>query len=270
MFGLGGGTLYVPLLLAFSFSYSVSAGTSLILVMVGAISAAVIYARSGLVDWKFAVAINFISDLAAFFGGSSLFPPRLLQGLFALVLLVSGTLILIERKIEATGDGPFSRFDQINQGGAFFSLKRYLILPKFFRNGRFTWNHRFRETSYSIPLPFVLCAFLFVGFWSGALGIGGGVFKIPIMIFACGFPLRIAIATSSLMIVTSSFWGMMGHFKAGTLNLHIGIPLAVVVFFGGQIGSRISLNTHKDLLNRGFAVILYLVAVKMIIPVIFS
>jgi uncharacterized membrane protein YfcA len=242
MFGLGGGTLYVPIMLSFSFSYSVSAGTSLLLIMVGAISAAVIFARSGLIDWKFALAINSISDLAAFFGGYSLFPPSLLLSLFVLVLIASGTFML--KEIEPS-----------------FS-KRY--------KGRFfVWNHQFRDNSYSISLPLMLSAFLLVGFWSGALGIGGGVFKIPLMIAACGFPLRIAIATSSLMIATSSFWGVMGHLKAGTINLSLGIPLAAVVFLGGQLGSRISIKTHKDLLRKGFAAILYIVALKMISSVLF-
>lgn len=269
MFGLGGGTLYVPILLAFSFSYPVSAGTSLILVTVGALSAAVIYARSGFVDWKFAIAINSVSDLAAFFGGYSLFSSYLLRGLLALVMLASGTLILLEKKIEDINVGFSIKPNTFNQGRKLLSLKKYRSLPKFFRGSLFTWNHQFRGATFSIPVPFVLAAFSFVGFWSGALGIGGGIFKIPIMIVACGFPLRIAIATSSLMIVTSSFWGMMGHFKAGTLDLHIGILLAAIVFLGGQIGSRTSIKTHKDVLKKGFAVILYLVAITMIISVIF-
>ena len=61
---------------------------------------------------------------------------------------------------------------------------------------------------------------------------------------------------------------MMGHLKAGTLDLSTVIPLAAAVFLGGQIGARISIKTHKNRLRQGFAVILYLVALKMIISVI--
>ncbi len=242
MFGLGGGTLYVPILLGFSFPYSVAAGTSLLLITVGAVSATVIYARTGLIDWKFVLAVNLFSDMAAFWGGYWAFPPRLLQGLFALVLFVSGTFMIKEPSLKPSNPS---------------------------KGGVMVWNHRFAGDTYSISLPLILSAFIMVGFWSGALGIGGGVFKIPLMVLLCGFPLRMAIATSSLMIATSSFWGLMGHLKAGTVNLEIGIPLALIVLIGGQIGSRISLKTPKHRLKLGFAVILYVVALKMITTVLF-
>jgi uncharacterized membrane protein YfcA len=242
MFGLGGGSLYVPILLGFSFPYSVSAGTSLLLIMVGAASATVIYARSGLIDWKFVLAVNLFSDLTAFWGGYWAFPPNLLRVLFALVLFASGTFMIKEPSLKPSNPS---------------------------KGGIFIWNHRFTGDTYSIPLPLVLSAFMFIGFWSGALGIGGGVFKIPLMVLLCGFPLRMAIATSSLMIATSSFWGLMGHLKAGTVNLAIAIPLALIVLIGGQIGSRISLKTRKDRLRVGFAAILFIVALKMISSVLF-
>ena len=242
MFGLGGGTLYVPILLGFSLPYSVAAGTSLLLITVGAVSATVIYARSGQIDWKFVLAVNLFSDMAAFWGGYWTFPPDLLQVLFALVLFASGT----------------------------FMIKEPSLKPLNYFKGRvMVWNHRFAGNNYRIIIPLILSAFITVGFWSGALGIGGGVFKIPIMVLLCGFPLRMAIATSSLMIATSSFWGLMGHFKAGTVNLDIGIPLAVIVFIGGQIGSRISLKTNKHRLRQGFAAILYIVAAKMLSSILF-
>ena len=240
MFGLGGGGLYVPILLAFTLSYPVSAGTSLLLIVVGAISATVIYARSGLIDWRFVLAINPLSDLAAFFGGYFLFSPRLLRTLFALVLIASGTF-MFRVLSPAPGRPP--------------------------RKGFFIWNHQFDDRTYSIPLPLILISFMLAGFWSGALGIGGGVFKIPLMVIVCGFPLRIAIATSSLMIAMSSFWGMVGHLSVGTINLEVGIPLAAIVLIGAQIGSRISIKTHQNRLKLGLAVILYLVALRMIISV---
>lgn len=244
MFGLGGGTLYVPILLFFSFSYSVSAGTSLLLILVGAASAAIIYARSGMIHWEFVLAVNFISDLGAFFGGyySSLFNPHFLRILFSLVLIASGTLLIKD------------------------------ISPAFLKpfGGRlFIWNHRFRDRSYPICLPLIVGIFIVVGFWSGVLGIGGGVFKIPLMVIACGFPLKEAVATSSLMVAMSSFWGVAGHLSAGSLNMELAAPLAVLVFLGGQIGSRISIRTRSNRLRWGLSVVLYLIALIMVASVFF-
>ena len=79
-----------------------------------------------------------------------------------------------------------------------------------------------------------------IGFLSGMVGIGGGIFLSPILnLIGWDSPRRIA-ATSSLFILINSLAGMAGQFSSlnvpvDTLRLTM---LGLAVFAGGQLGSR--------------------------------
>jgi uncharacterized membrane protein YfcA len=92
LFGIGGGVIAVPALMAvFGFGDLLARGTSLAVMAPAAVTGSITNRRGGLLDWRAAAAAG-LSATAASLGGSALafaIPPRLGNLLFAALLVVS-------------------------------------------------------------------------------------------------------------------------------------------------------------------------------------
>ena len=80
-----------------------------------------------------------------------------------------------------------------------------------------------------------------LGFVSGLVGIGGGIFLAPLLhAVRWGYAKQIA-ATASLFILLNSIAGLAGQLSKGGVDAaHLGVvPLALAVLAGGQVGSRL-------------------------------
>ena len=101
--------------------------------------------------------------------------------------------------------------------------------------------------SHSLPSPFIALALgAGLGFLSGLVGIGGGIFLSPLLLLMrWGEPKQIA-ATAAAFIFVNSLAGLLGQIvKTGPeTELWSYWPLFIAVFVGGQIGSRLSSGTR--------------------------
>jgi len=105
-----------------------------------------------------------------------------------------------------------------------------------------------------------------IGFISGIVGIGGGIFLSPILfLIKAGYPKQIA-TTASLFILINSIFGVAGQLtKDIVLNQFLNFwPLFLIVFMGGQIGNFLNI---KFLSNKTLSLITSLlvlfVAIRM-------
>ena len=99
-----------------------------------------------------------------------------------------------------------------------------------------------------------------IGFVSGIVGIGGGIFLSPILfLMKAGYPKHIA-ATASLFILINSIFGVAGQLtKDVVLDEFINFwPLFLVVLVGGQIGNFLNI---KFLSNKTLALITSLLVI---------
>ena len=97
------------------------------------------------------------------------------------------------------------------------------------------------------------------------LGVGGGIVKVPVMNLVMGVPLRIATATSNLMIgVTATASAIVYVIRGGMDPLVVG-PIAVGVFIGAAAGSRIAHRVDLRLLRVLFVVVLLYTSVQMVL-----
>jgi len=99
-----------------------------------------------------------------------------------------------------------------------------------------------------------------IGFFSGIVGIGGGIFLSPILfLLRAGYPKQIA-ATASLFILINSIFGVAGQLtKNVVLNEFLNFwPLFLAVFIGGQIGNYLNL---KFISNKTLALLTSLLVV---------
>ena len=78
------------------------------------------------------------------------------------------------------------------------------------------------------------------GVASALLGIGGGIIKVPLMHLAMGVPLRVATATSNLMIGITAAASAVIYVIHGGIDPYVAGPTAIGVFIGATAGSRLS------------------------------
>ena len=99
-----------------------------------------------------------------------------------------------------------------------------------------------------------------IGFISGLVGIGGGIFLSPILfLMRAGYPKHIA-ASASLFILVNSTFGVIGQLtKDIVFNEFLNFwPLFLTVFVGGQIGNYLNI---KFLSNKTLALMTSLLVI---------
>ena len=77
------------------------------------------------------------------------------------------------------------------------------------------------------------------GVASALFGIGGGIIKVPLMNLAMGVPLRVATATSNLMIGITAAASAVIYLIRGEIDPYVAGPTAIGVFLGATLGSRL-------------------------------
>jgi uncharacterized membrane protein YfcA len=244
MLGMGGGVLYVPILLFAGFEMAAAPSLSLILIAATSLAALTHFSKNNKVDWKLALVIDPPTNILAFAGGyySTLIAESLLRSVLIVVLMTAGTLMLINRQQN--------------------------MQPKVLHEHWWLWHRKFHEQRYTVNLPLVLTASALIGLLSGMLGITGGIIKLPIMVLLCGVPMDIAVATSTVMVAVTALSGIAGHSIHGIVDWRIGLTLATVALIGGLIGSRISVSMNKAQLKKFFGVVVWLIALRMLVQLI--
>ena len=227
MLGLGGAMLYIPVFHWFGYDFkSVAIPTGLLLNGITALSAAVFYLRSKMVDIKGSVPLIISSFIGAPVGAyfTRLVPTRTLILLFAISMVYAGGRMLLTS----------ARADK----------------------------DRMMETG--LRMIFMSVGGFFIGFLAGLLGVGGGFLFVPMMI-AMGYPTKKAAATSSFVVIFSSFSGFAGHVAEGHFDWLLMIATSIAVIIASQIGARVMKEKMKARwIKQIFAVVLLGVAAKLL------
>lgn len=113
-------------------------------------------------------------------------------------------------------------------------------------------------------LSFVLLG-LVVGVLSGMVGVGGGIILVPALIYFYGFSQLTAQGTSTAMLLPPiGFLAAYTYYKHGYVDVRATVLICAGFIFGGLFGAKIAVALPKDVLRRGFGVILLLVSARMI------
>lgn len=118
-----------------------------------------------------------------------------------------------------------------------------------------------------MPLYLAMICGAVIGFLSGLIGVGGGIFLSPLLIFTGWASTKTTSGISAMFILVNSVSGILGHFTSNSLQLPTYIwLLAVLAIIGGFIGSHIGSKGAKNLfILRLLAVVLVIAGVKLIL-----
>lgn len=246
LLGLGGGVLIVPLLtLGFDLPLRDAVGVSLVCVIMTSSAAAGVYLERHVANLRLGMSLELFTAIGALVGGSIAFllDERLLSGLFAVLLLYVATTMLRSGlraapkaiTTETAGEAAPETPAGAEAAPAIHGLRIGVL-------GSFG-----------------------AGIISALLGIGGGIIKVPLMHLAMGVPLRVATATSNLMIGITAAASAVIYALHGGIDPYVAGPTAIGVFIGATAGSRIAHRIELRYLRVLFVVVLGYTAIQMLI-----
>jgi len=118
-------------------------------------------------------------------------------------------------------------------------------------------------------VSFALAAIIFVsgaaaGGLGALLGIGGGVFLVPLLNLALGFPIRTAAAISLATVIATSSSVSAGRSGEQLINLRLGMVLEVATVAGSLLGGLTAHLFSEMVLQRLFAAVSVLSAAAVL------
>jgi uncharacterized membrane protein YfcA len=118
------------------------------------------------------------------------------------------------------------------------------------------------DVSQFIELGLVSAAAAIVG---SMLGLGGGVFLVPIFTLFFDVDQKLAIGASAVAVVTNSVVGSSVHLRSRFTNLRLAILLQVTMASGATIGALVGVYAPERLVNVVFGLVLLYAASSMIL-----
>ncbi len=234
MFGQGGGSLYTPILFLLGYAALVSISTSLVLNLVTALSATLIYYRRKLVDLKLSSAFVPGICIGSLIGGASTkyVDSNILMWLFVVFLIGAGSRMVYtywERGKEST-ECPLTL------------TTRWLV---------------------------IIAVFSFaVGVMSGLLGVGDGIAIVPFLIFLCKHPTKNAAGTAAFVVIFSSVFGVIGHSAVGHIDTGLILATLVAAFVGALMGAHFMVKAKSEMVKVGFGLIMWLFAIQLVLKLL--
>jgi uncharacterized protein len=224
--GHGGATGYLGLFAFLGAATASVVPVALVLNVLVAGTGFYIFQRSGYFSWTLLAPFVAASIPAAFLGGMLRLEADTFQAILGAVLLAAGI--------------------------------RMVFLPRV-SIARLASSTRYR-VALSVGIGLTL------GLISGMVGIGGGVFLSPIIMFLGWADARQTAAVSSAFIVLNSLSGLLGQLAKGNMEFGSMWLLAVIVFAGALVGSSLgSKQTRVRVLQVVLGVVLLGAGGKMIV-----
>lgn len=265
LLGLGGGVLIVPLLtLGFGLPLREAVGVSLICVIMTSSAAAGVYLERHVANLRLGMTLELFTATGALIGGSVAFllDDRLLALLFAVLLLYVAVTMARAGTPEPVLDPDEDDADDPPPDALVPAALLVPSDPPTLLEGLSGPGYRVRNLGRGVVVA------TGAGIASALLGIGGGIIKVPLMNIAMGVPLRVATATSNLMIGITAAASALIYAIHGGLDVYVAGPTAIGVFIGATVGSRLGHRVDLRYLRLLFVVVMVYTAIEMLLRVV--
>ena len=215
--GFGGGSSYLALLALYGISMATMRPTALICNIVVVVGGTWLFWRNGYLNFKKIIPLSIASVPMAFLGGMLPLKEKTFFLLLGVSLVLAASLMFFQN---------YFKKNEVEMAGEASILRGSLL------GG-------------------------FIGFLSGMVGIGGGIFLAPILnLLKWDTPKNVA-ATASFFILVNSISGLAGQLaKNPHLDWAFVLPLMFAVLLGGQLGSRLTTFRFNQTFVRQITAIL--------------
>ncbi len=99
-----------------------------------------------------------------------------------------------------------------------------------------------------------------VGILTGIVGVGGGFLIVPALVLLSNLPMKKAVGTSLSIVALKSFAGFAGYAGSVSIDYQLMGMFTAVAITGSILGSQLGHHLPANLLKKGFAFFLLLVA----------
>jgi uncharacterized membrane protein YfcA len=106
---------------------------------------------------------------------------------------------------------------------------------------------------FATPLVLVLTGAA-TGMLGSLLGLGGGVFLVPLLTLGLGVPIRVAIAASLISVMATAVASASVNLDRGLVNMRLGLLLEVATASGALMGGLVAAHLTQRQLFLTFAV----------------
>jgi uncharacterized protein len=250
--GIGGGTLFVPIIGGlFPFHLDFIRGAGLLVALGSALSAGPMLLRSGLASLRLGLPLGLLASISSIAGAllGLVLPPALVQT--ALGLIVLGIVVLMVLS-------PGSEFPQVAQSDP---LARALALHGVFVDGASR-----REISWQAHrTPMGLLMFVIIGMLGGLFGIGAGWANVPALNLLMGVPIKVAAGSSSLVLTLASSSAAWVYLNKGAMLPMIAVPSVLGMMLGARIGARLLHVLTGSVIRRMVIAVLLFAGVRALL-----
>jgi len=284
LLGLGGGILIVPLLtLGFGLPLREAVAVSLVSVIVTSSASAAVYLQRHVANLRLGMTLELFSAAGALVGGliAFLIAERVLAGLFA--ALITWVAVSMVRRPDpprapavppdGTAGEPEPVWPAPVAGSAATRepIAPAAAAPRYRLDAApsgpaadASFAARISGPGYRVHgLPAGMLGSVFAGVNSALLGVGGGIVKVPVMHLLMGVPLRTATATSNLMMGITATSSAVIYLLRDEIDPFVAGPVALGVFVGASMGSRLAHRVDLQILRWLFVAVLVYTAVQM-------
>ncbi len=269
-FGVGGGWIITPALNIFGFHMAYAIGTDLTNIFGQAIIATKKHQKMGNIDWK----LGLISVITSIIG----------------LEIGSRVILMLEKFGEAGIIVRWCYLSLLLSLGVFMLYDYFIIHPRQLKEESekksVSSKSKISEKLHRINIPpmislpasgidsislwVVLIIFLFTGFLSGFLGVGGGFMIMPALVYLIGLPTVIAVGTSLVTVLFSGAYGCFTYALKGRVE----IIAALCMFIGASIGAQFGATAVKYIRGYGirllFAIMIIFASFSIVIEQVYK
>ena len=244
--GIGGGTLFVPIIGGFfPFHLDFVRGAGLMVALASALAAGPMLLRAGLSSLRLALPLALLASMSSIAGAllGLAMPAAAIQIALGILILGIVALMLAAKK---------SEFPMVAKPDRLSSALRI--------NGVFIDGASGQTIDWQVHrTPAGLVLFVLIGMMAGMFGIGAGWANVPTLNLLMGAPLKVSAGTSGLVLSLVDSSAAWVYLNRGAVLPMIAVPSVIGMMLGARIGARL-LNVLKGSVIRKLVIALLVFA----------
>ncbi len=274
---MGGGWIVTPALNIFGFPMTFAIGTDLSNIFGQSIGAVKKHQKMGNIDWKLGL-ISIITSIIGLEIGSEVIMTLEKAGDVGFIVRCCYIIFLFSV-------GSYMFYDYFeNQVKPKNNVEQNSKKNKYKKSGNNSTKLSQRLHRISLPpmisfpasgidsvsIWIIFAVFLFTGFLSGFMGVGGGFIIMPALVYLIGLPTAVAVGTSLITVLFSGAYGCFTYALKGRVEL----IAAFIILIGASIGAQIGATAVKYIKGYGirllFAIMIICAGISVVMEQVYK